>query len=81
MVIDKNRIYDGFSNLIGGQDSGKRASLIREDQCYSLENAVCRGGFPSTRPAFSKLTWNYKNPLQSYSEDGNLAPTSDFKKS
>lgn len=75
MIIDPNRIYDGFSSLAGGQDAGKRPSLIGEDQCASLENAVCRGGKPATRSGFKHLSWNYKNPTQSYNEAGLLAPS------
>ena len=55
MQRDPKTIPDGFVSLIGGQDSGKSASLIRDDQASELWNVTVRGGYPTNRPGFKKI--------------------------
>lgn len=55
MQRDPKTTPDGFLTLIGGQDSGKSASLIRDDQAHQLWNMTVRGGFPTNRPGFKRI--------------------------
>jgi concanavalin A-like lectin/glucanase superfamily protein len=55
MQRDPKTIPDGWITLIGGQDSGKSASLIRDDQASELWNMTVRGGYPTNRPGFKKI--------------------------
>lgn len=56
MITDKNRIYDGFTNLEGGVDDGRRGNIIGRNQVVSPENAVFRKGIRTTRAGIRKLT-------------------------
>jgi hypothetical protein len=69
MILDKNRIFDGFSNLSDGMDAGRNPSLLPPTQCASAENMVFRGGVPRTRPGV-RVTWlNFTNPHLYYNSD------------
>lgn len=74
MIEDQNRTYDGFQTLIGGQDAGKRPSLLDESQCAAAENAVFRGGDPATRPAIVERPFVFKNNV-TYDPNGGHATT------
>lgn len=73
MIKDPNRIYDGFSELEGGVDAGRRANVINPNQVVSAENIVFRGGKARTRPGISLLTEVFKNPNNSYNPNGSYA--------
>lgn len=66
MILDKNRIFDGWQSLEGGVDAGRAPTLLDPNQVYSADNMVFRGGHPKTRPGWRKLTETFKNPLHSY---------------
>lgn len=70
MILDKNRLWDGFESAISGQDSGKNPALIGKDQFAELENVICRGGWVKSRPGFRKLTQSYTNAGFSYDVAG-----------
>lgn len=63
MILDQNRIFDGFSSLAAGQDSGRNPSLIEKNQFARGENIVSRGGDAGTRPGIRShsLTWERRN--------------------
>lgn len=69
-INDKNRIYDGFSNLVAGVDDGRKPNLIDKNQCVSADNCVFRGGETTTRPPFIEQAFTFENPYLSYSPDG-----------
>lgn len=71
-INDKNRIYDGFSVLIGGVDDGRKPNLIDKNQCVSAENCVFRGGETTTRPPFLEQTFEFENGYLSYSPNGDF---------
>lgn len=70
MIIAPNKEFDGMYSFSGGQDFGRNPILLDPDQCQNIENAVCRGGKLTTRPAFRKLTLNFTNNIE-YDETGN----------
>lgn len=53
-VNDPNRVYDGFTNLLGGINAGVQPHLVREDQAADSVNITYRGGYATTRPPWSK---------------------------
>lgn len=67
---DSQRVYDGFSNLSGGQDAGRSPNLIGENQCARAENLIFRGGVPTTRPGFLLRSLEFTNPHMAYNQDG-----------
>jgi len=62
MIADKNRIYDGWTQLEAGVDAGREPNLIDPNQVVSAENMIFRGGFPTPRPGWRKLTEDFTNP-------------------
>lgn len=77
MITDKNRIYDGFLSCEGGVDAGRIANKIALNQAVEAENVTFRGGEPTTRPGWRKLTGTLTNPNLGYDDNGVLtgAPT------
>src|ERR1043165_9517092 len=73
-IADTNRIYDGWVSLEGGVDAGRAPTLLEPNQVVSAENLVFRGGHPTTRPGFRKLTENFRNPDHCYNLNGDNAP-------
>lgn len=69
-ILDKNRIFDGFSSLAMGVDCGRNPNLIDETQCARADNIVFRGGVPTTRPAFSECSINFSNEGVHYDSRG-----------
>ncbi len=69
-ILDKNRIFDGFSNLAAGMDAGRNPSLIDKTQVASADNIVFRGGVPKTRPGWRITYRNHINPHTIYDDDG-----------
>jgi len=55
MILDKNRVYDGWDSLAAGMDAGRRPSLIEDNQCAIARDVVFRGGVPKSRPAYKKI--------------------------
>jgi hypothetical protein len=55
MIVDKNRIFDGWLSLQGGVDAGRQPNLIDPSQLHSAINMTFRGGSATTRPGFRKL--------------------------
>ena len=70
MIRDRNRIYDGWTQLEGGVDAGRAPMLIDPNQVESAENMTFRGGRPVPRPGFRQLTETITNPLHGYDTDG-----------
>lgn len=66
MILDKNRIFDGFDNLSDGMDAGRNPSLIARTQCASADNLVFRGGVPRTRPGVRITYRTFTNPHMNY---------------
>lgn len=64
------RVYDGWSNLSGGQDAGRSPNLIGENQCARAENLIFRGGVPGTRPGFLLRGLTFTNPSMAYNANG-----------
>jgi hypothetical protein len=50
MIVDKNRIFDGWRTLEGGVDGGRQPNTIDPNQCASAINMTFRGGSATTRP-------------------------------
>ena len=76
MITDKNRVYDGWFSLEGGVDAGRSPTLLEPNQCVSANNMVFRGGHPTVRPGFRKLTENFLNADHCYTVAG--VDTEDF---
>ena len=71
MIADANRVFDGYSSQEGGVDGGRKPHLLSVNQMAEAENAIMRGGAPSTRPPIKKLTLIFENSL-AYDSSGNL---------
>jgi hypothetical protein len=65
MIVDKNRIYDGWRTLEGGVDGGRQPNTIDPTQCASAINMTFRGGSGTTRPGFRKLSESFRQPQAS----------------
>lgn len=63
MPISDKRLFDGYANLSSGMDAGRNPSLIDKTQAAGLENMICRGGDPATRPGirFHNLFWERRD--------------------
>lgn len=61
-ILDK-RIYDGYSSIAAGMDAGRNPSQIDKNQAAGMDNLVCRGGDPGTRPGIRdhELFWARRN--------------------
>jgi hypothetical protein len=70
MIADRNRIYDGWVQLEAGVDAGRGPTLIDPNQFVSAENMVFRGGFPTVRPGFRKLTETFTNDNHGFDSRG-----------
>lgn len=55
MIVDKNRIFDGWRTLEGGVDAGRQPNLLDQNQVQSAINMTFRGGSATTRPGFRKI--------------------------
>jgi hypothetical protein len=55
MLVDQNRIYDGWVSLEGGVDAGRMANQLDPNQVQSAINVSFRGGNASARPGFRRL--------------------------
>lgn len=73
MILDKNRIFDGFTSSAAGQDSGRNPGMLDKNQYARGENTVCRGGDLGTRPGIRahELIWERRN--MTYLENGQFA--------
>lgn len=62
-ITGDNRIFDGWASLAAGVDMGKAPNLIEKNQAAGLENCICRGGDPGTRPGFRDhdLIWERRD--------------------
>jgi hypothetical protein len=69
MINAPNRLFDGMFSFAGGMDAGRNPVLLAEDQCQEIENAICRGGKLTTRPAFREMTLNFTNNI-TYDDHG-----------
>src|SRR5215510_12772086 len=69
-IVDKNRIYDGWLSMEGGVDAGRDILLLDPNQSAQSQNMVFRGGLPTTRPGFRKLTERFNNPNHCYTLHG-----------
>lgn len=64
MILDRNRVYDGWDNMAAGMDAGRRPSLIDINQCSVARDAVFRGGVPRSRPGINQLELLFQNQIQ-----------------
>jgi hypothetical protein len=55
MIVDKNRIFDGWRTLEGGVDAGRQPNLLDPNQVQSAINMTFRGGSITTRPGFRRI--------------------------
>lgn len=56
MLTEPLAIYDGFTAVTRGMDSGRSPALIGPDQTAFLINATTRTGFTTNRPGWSRKT-------------------------
>lgn len=57
MALTESRtIYDGFTTLVRGVDSGNAPSLIGQDQVAFAMNTTFRHDYPQPRPGWSQIT-------------------------
>jgi hypothetical protein len=70
MITDRNRIYDGWTQLEAGVDAGRASSLIDPNQAVSAENMTFRGGNPTPRPGFRQLTESFTNGDHGFDANG-----------
>ena len=54
-VPGSSTVYDGFSTVTRGMDSGRAPSLIGKDQVAFLINSTTRSGYPQNRPGWSRV--------------------------
>jgi hypothetical protein len=79
MIIDQERLVDGFRGMLG-MDGSRDPSQIAEQAASYAENVTFRGGGgPRTRPGFSQIRTTYwRNPSSSaadeYAADGVAGP-------
>mgnify|MGYP001217207724 CR=1 FL=1 len=60
MALDADRfLYDGFTTLDGGVDSGRAASLLPANKASWAKNCSFRNGFITQRPGFRKRTLKF----------------------
>src|SRR5687767_6618049 len=65
MAIREAKMFrDGMLAALGGVDSGIGASLIGPQQLAWAVNCQLRGGFPGTRPQFTKKTLHFATTEQ-----------------
>lgn len=70
-ILEKNRIYDGWTSVAGGQNVGRDPAQIDKNQAHRLKNMVCRGGFGATvRPGFKSHALDWERRNMSYDENG-----------
>ena len=65
MILDKERLIDGFRGLPTGMDGSKDPALTPDTSAWYATNVTFRGGGgPRTRPGFREISPNYwRNPL------------------
>lgn len=74
MQHGQKRIADGFVSLEGGMDSGRNSSIIERNKVAYSSNVRFRGGFPTCRPGFTKLSQIFrKNSTLPYEAVDSLA--------
>lgn len=74
MLIEKNRIHDGWQSVAGGQNVGRAPNQIEKNQAHRLRNMICRGGFgATTRPGFRDHTLDWERRDMSYDENGQFS--------
>lgn len=56
MTNDRNRLVDGYLSYEAGVDSGFAPNLIGVNQLAWAVNTTVRGGFPTPRPGWRKIT-------------------------
>lgn len=77
---DSKAIFDGFTSLEGGQDSGRAPHLIRPNQAARMVNITIRGGYPVTRPAWKRIPLTFPTAEdQAAFEDGRFQGASTFR--
>lgn len=74
MILEKNRIYDGWTSLAGGANSGRNPNQIDKNQAHRLENMICRGGFGATvRPGIKDHDLEWERRDMSYDANGQFS--------
>jgi hypothetical protein len=64
MITDKNRIFDGWTSLEAGVDSGRAPDTLNPNQAVSAVNMSFRGGNATPRPGFRKLAESFPPNVQ-----------------
>jgi len=75
MILDKNRVFDGWDSQAAGMDAGRRPSLIEANQCAKADNVVFRGGVPKSRPGIPKRTLVFEEQIYYGSDGDSMGPT------
>lgn len=57
---DPKALYDGFTSLEGGMNSGLAPHLIQPNQAAKMVNVTIRGAYPTTRPGWKKIPLNHE---------------------
>jgi hypothetical protein len=64
MILDKERLIDGFRGLPAGMDGSKEPSQTSDTASWYATNVTFRGGSPRTRPGFREISPEFwRNPL------------------
>jgi hypothetical protein len=78
MASVENKLHrDGLLAAIGGQDSGRNASLLHPTQYSFGVNVMCRGGYLKTRYGIKKHTLDFENDEQQDWYEDNLFQGAD----
>lgn len=89
MAVSEPKVKrDACASFLGGVDSGRHPSLLDPTQLSFAINTTVRGGFPATRPRFSKKTLVFEDedvqalfedfPLQGYTRTAYRLPNTSL---
>jgi len=71
-------LFDGFSALTSGMNSGTSPSLIKPDQVAAARDFTFRGAFAHTRPPFSNLVLTFEDSTTESRFSGNFQGYSPY---
>lgn len=60
-ILDPQRLYSGFSSVLGGVDGGRNPALIRDDQLAKAVNLSFRDGQVTIRPGYDRVDLEFKD--------------------
>ena len=70
MGNDAKRVFDGFTELSGGQDANSDPALLDVNESAFLGNISLRGNFAHTRPPYSRRILNFEDAQTESHFDG-----------